>query len=84
MVEIWCRRYPQVGIHGRVVHELGKDIVRGFFRPLEKLPDEATLTDRFKSSRTALREALRVLAAKGLLEARQRAGTIVRAKPIGI
>jgi len=80
VVEICCRRYPEVGIHGRVVHELGKEIVRGTFKPYEKLPNEASLINRFKSSRTALREAFRVLAAKGLLEARQRTGTIVRAK----
>ncbi|MEH6403389.1 MAG: FCD domain-containing protein [Sneathiella sp.] len=80
MVEICCRRYPKIGIHGRVVHELGREIVRGIIRQHEKLPNEAALISRFKSSRTALREAFRVLAAKGLLEARQRTGTIVRGK----
>lgn len=80
MFEICCRRYPQIGIHGRVVHELGKEIVQGVFQPQEKLPGEVILINRFRSSRTAIRESFRVLAAKGLLEARQRTGTLVRAK----
>ncbi len=74
------RLYPRVGIHGRVVHELGRDIVTGQYRPGEKLPVESVFMNRFSGSRTAIREAFRVLAAKGLLEARQRAGTHVRAR----
>ncbi|GLQ06651.1 FadR/GntR family transcriptional regulator [Sneathiella chinensis] len=80
MFEVCSRGYPETGIHGRVVHELGRDIVGGRFKPGEKLPEEAWMIDRFCGSRTAIREALRVLTAKGLLEARQRYGTSVREK----
>ncbi|MBO6824691.1 MAG: FadR family transcriptional regulator [Sneathiella sp.] len=78
MLQTISREYPTTGIHGRVVHELGKDIVRGVFKPGERLPNETVFIERFHGSRTAIREALRVLSAKGLLEARQRAGTHVR------
>lgn len=74
------RHYPKSGIHGRVVHELGREIVTGHLKPGEKLPSEAELETRFAGSRTAIREAFRVLTAKGLLEARQRAGTLVRTR----
>lgn len=80
MFSIPNRRYTQAGIHGRVVHELGREIVTGVYKPGEKLPNEAVFINRFNGSRTAIREAFRVLAAKGLLEAKQRAGTSVRHK----
>jgi DNA-binding FadR family transcriptional regulator len=46
--------------------------------PGDKLPTDVEMTERFEASRTALREALKVLTSKGLIEARQRAGTFVR------
>jgi GntR family transcriptional regulator, galactonate operon transcriptional repressor len=70
--------YPYAGIHGRVVHEIGREIVSGVLNPGERLPKEEEIIERFQGSRTAIREAMRVLAAKGLVEARQRSGTRVR------
>ena len=43
--------------------------------PGEKLPLEADLLDRFGVSRTALREGLKTLAAKGFLSVKTRVGT---------
>ena len=65
-------------MHGRIVHGLGLAIVGGEFRPGDKLPGEAVLLERYEISRPALREAVRVLVAKGLVMSRQRAGAIVR------
>lgn len=73
-----CYYYPDAGIHGRVVHGIGREIVSGILKPGERLPRESEIIDRFQGSRTAIREAMRVLAAKGLVEARQRSGTRVR------
>jgi GntR family transcriptional regulator, galactonate operon transcriptional repressor len=70
--------YPTQGIHGKVVHEIGQEIVSGAIKPGERIPDEVDILQRFQGSRTAIREALRVLTAKGLIEAKQRAGTRVR------
>jgi len=72
--------YPNTGIHGKVVHEIGKEIVTGVLKPGEQIPHESEIIMRFNGSRTAIREAFRVLTAKGLIEARQRAGTCVRAQ----
>jgi DNA-binding FadR family transcriptional regulator len=64
--------------HARIVHDLGMRIVAGEFDPGDRLPAEAALLERYEVSRPVLREAVRVLAAKGLVLSRQRAGAIVR------
>lgn len=55
---------------------LADDIVSGRLRPGTRL-DEQTLADRFKVSRTPVREALKHLAASGLAAAEPRRGVIV-------
>jgi GntR family transcriptional regulator, galactonate operon transcriptional repressor len=67
-------------IHNRIVQGVGAAIVSGQLEPGQRLPNDAALIERFKASRTAIREAMKVLATKGLIEARQRAGTSVSAK----
>lgn len=74
----WC--YSKAGIHGMVVHEIGREIVAGVLKPGDPIPHESEIIRRFNGSRTAIREAFRVLTAKGLIEAKQRAGTYVRAR----
>lgn len=65
-------------LHSQVVRELGQLIVSGKLAPGEGLPREEILAERMKVSRTALREAMKVLVAKGLIESRQRTGARVR------
>lgn len=67
-------------LHGHVVRELGKRIVVGDLRPGDVLPREEVLAESMDVSRTALREALKVLSAKGLIESRPKIGTRVRPK----
>ncbi len=64
-------------LHSDVLWELGLAIVSGRFAEGEILPSDSELLDRFGVSRTVLREALKTLAAKGLIEARARIGTRV-------
>lgn len=64
--------------HARIVSELGLAIVGGELKPGDKLPPEAQLLERYEISRPVLREAVRVLVAKGLVVSRQRAGASVR------
>ncbi|HEY4621873.1 MAG TPA: FadR/GntR family transcriptional regulator [Gaiellaceae bacterium] len=70
--------YPRRGLHGEVVYTIGRRIVSGELKPGDLLPPEDELTSDFAASRTVLREAVRVLAAKGLVEARPKTGTRVR------
>lgn len=66
------------GLHNRVAGRIGSLIVQGELAPETVLPNEADLGNEFGVSRTALREAIKVLSAKGLLEARRKTGTRVR------
>lgn len=64
---------------GQVVDELGGRIVAGEVQPGHPLPQEWTLCDSLGVSRTVVREAIKSLAAKGLVESRAKRGTVVRA-----
>ncbi len=72
------KRIESRGLHEGVIEEIGRRIVSGEFAPGDALPTESELCQALAVSRTALREALRVLAAKGLLEAKRKVGTVVR------
>ncbi|HSI60077.1 MAG TPA: FadR/GntR family transcriptional regulator, partial [Ideonella sp.] len=67
-------------MHARIVHDLGLRIVSGALPPGERLPGEASLCAEYAVSRPVLREATRVLVAKGLVVSRQRSGASVRAR----
>ena len=71
--------YRGPSLHGQVVQELGGRIAGGHYPPGGVLPNEEVLCVELRVSRTALREAIKVLAAKGLVESRPRIGTRVRA-----
>jgi len=61
-------------LHHRLVQGLGRQILSGKLQPGEPVPPPRGV----RASRTALREALKVLVSKGLVEARPRVGTRVR------
>jgi len=61
-----------------VTRELGLAIVTGKYPPGSILPGDTELLSKFKVSRTVLREAVKVLAGKGLLQSKARVGTKVR------
>lgn len=65
--------------HGQVVEELGTAIVSGQFAVGSVLPGDVELAQRFGVSRTVLREAMKTLAAKGLVVPKARIGTRVTA-----
>ncbi|UQX89751.1 FadR family transcriptional regulator [Jatrophihabitans telluris] len=73
-----ARGYRADGVHGRLVHELGSRIVSGQLLPGEQLPTESELVTELASSRPAVREAIKVLTAKGLVLARPKVGTTVQ------
>jgi len=65
-------------IHLRLGDQLGLAIVRGEMPQGELLPSEVKLCEMLGVSRTAMREAIRGLIAKGLVESRSKIGTRVR------
>jgi DNA-binding FadR family transcriptional regulator len=62
----------------RVVQVIGLDIATGRFPPGGQLPNEAEWCERLDVSRSVLREALRVLVSKNLIDIRARSGGRVR------
>lgn len=64
-------------LHGSIAHDLGLLIVSGRYRPGHVLDGEVEASEQRKVSRTAYREAVRILAAKGLVHSRPRVGTRV-------
>ncbi|MEU3984441.1 FadR/GntR family transcriptional regulator [Streptomyces sp. NPDC026672] len=71
--------YARRGVHGQTVEALARRILGG------EIPEGATLDlvalqSELDVSLTALRESLKVLAAKGMVDARQKRGTFVRAR----
>ena len=66
-------------LHGTIARDIGMQIVSGRFRPGNVLDGEVEASEQRKVSRTAYREAVRILAAKGLVHSRPRVGTRVSA-----
>lgn len=62
----------------RVALALGRAIAVGDYPPGATLPPENKLVAHFGTSRTVLREAVKMLTAKGLVDSRPRRGTIVK------
>ncbi|MFO1056047.1 MAG: FadR/GntR family transcriptional regulator [Dongiaceae bacterium] len=70
--------FPLRRLHDQVVDELGQRIVRHEFGDEGTLPTEPELGAELGVSRGALREAVKVLVGKGLLEVRPKTGMRVR------
>lgn len=64
-------------LRGAIAHYLGTEIVSGRIAPGEKLTGEVANAEALDVSRSAYREAVQVLTAKGLVESRPKAGTRV-------
>jgi DNA-binding FadR family transcriptional regulator len=78
MIRPWLRSEARTrSAHDLVVNGIGRGIVEGQFQVGSILPGDAELMERFGVSRTALREGLKTLAAKGLIESKTKVGTRV-------
>ena len=68
------------GILGQAVSDLGTRILGGEWLPGEAIPKEADLCVEMGVSRSVVREAFRILGAKGLIRSRTSDGTRVQAR----
>ncbi len=71
---------PKLRIHGTIARDLGIKIVLGHLDEGHVLDGEIAASERLQVSRTAYREALRMLSAKGLVESRPKTGTRVSSR----
>jgi DNA-binding FadR family transcriptional regulator len=69
-----------ISVVDQLVSALGRDIAGGTWKPEETLPTEPEIAHRFGAGRNAVREAVKILAAKGFVRTERRAGTIVRSE----
>src|SRR5215470_8947824 len=56
-------------LYEQIVQQIEESIVKGDLKPGDQLPAERDLAQRFGVSRTAVREAVKALREKGLVEA---------------
>jgi GntR family transcriptional regulator, galactonate operon transcriptional repressor len=68
------------GVLGQAVSDLGTRILGGEWSPGEGIPKEADLCTEMGVSRSVVREAFRILGAKGLIRSRTSDGTRVQAR----
>jgi len=73
-------RPPPGGLPLRVARGIALRILAGRYPPGTTIPIESALGEEFGVSRSVLREAVKLLAAKGLLDTRPKRGTRVRAE----
>jgi DNA-binding FadR family transcriptional regulator len=65
-------------VHSQIADRIGMSIVRGDIVPGDSLPSEMRICEMLDVSRTVVREAIRTLTGKGLVESRAKSGTRVR------
>jgi DNA-binding FadR family transcriptional regulator len=68
------KRFAKMNLTQQLTHQLGINIVQGNYDSKGGLPSEADLCIEFDVSRTATREAVKMLAAKGMLSSRPKQG----------
>lgn len=64
-------------LYEQIVHQIEDSICKGTLKPGDQLPAEPELAQQFNVSRTAVREAIKVLREKGLVEPYSGKGTFV-------
>ncbi len=82
MIHSSCLSHDPIITSARKSHhvllQLGREITQGHWKPGQILPSENEFCLRFETSRTAVREAIKVLSGKGLVEAKPKIGTRIR------
>lgn len=64
-------------LYEQIVEQIEESILKGALKPGDQLPAERDLAERFGVSRTAVREAVKALREKGLVEAYSGRGTFI-------
>ena len=76
--DVTIERVKRSRIYEHIVEQIRGLISEGRWAPGDQIPPERELAERFKVSRTSVREALRALEMQGVIDSRQGGGTFVR------
>ena len=68
------KTYAKLNLTQQLTHKLGMHIVQGKYSSDGRLPSEADICAEFEVSRTATREAVKMLSAKGMISSRPKQG----------
>jgi len=71
------RTQQRLSVVQEIMNEIRKTLIKGDLRPGDLLPNEKDLSEKYLASRTAVREAIKMLVALGILEIRRGDGTYV-------
>src|SRR6516225_431082 len=69
-------------VYAEVASQIHRLIAEGHLEPGDRLPPERELAETFGVSRTSVRDAIRVLEMRGLVEPRHGEGTLVKQVPV--
>ena len=72
------KSYTRLNLTQQLTHSLGMNIVQGKYSKDNRLPSEADICAEFDVSRTATREAVKMLSAKGMISSRPKQGIKVQ------
>ena len=64
-------------LHHQTLNRLGEEICSGLYAPGDTLPNETVLGERLGVSRIVVREVVKSLSSKGMLEVRRKTGTVL-------
>ena len=73
-IKFIMKTYAKLNLTQQLTHKLGMYIVQGKYSTDNRLPSEADICTEFDVSRTATREAVKMLAAKGMISSRPKQG----------
>jgi len=76
--DVDTRGVISINIHETIVTTMGKRIVSGYYAPGAAIGSETDIGRSFNASRTATREALKILGSKGLIEGKPKIGIVVK------
>src|SRR5207249_2428815 len=65
------REARKTRVYHAIVDQIRELLAEGRVKPGDRLPPERELAERFKASRNSVRDAIRVLEQRGLIESRQ-------------
>lgn len=74
-------RLKNVRLSDQAVEQIQAFILDGSYKPGDKLPSESKLVASLKVSRTSIREALRVLESRGMIQVKSGSGAFVSDQP---
>lgn len=77
LTEMLFKRIPNGSIADEIIDRITDALINGALNPGDKIPTEVEFSEKMGVSRNAVREAIKVLVAFGVLEVRRSEGTFV-------